>query len=170
MAHQGVAFRLVIDERVVLDVPASEAMTDRLYDLLGGQAESMLELTAPEVDASAPGEETWSGWISTPDITRGKGDDIHILINDRPVASGPFLQAIRRGYRTRLMQGRHPLQCFLFIFHQVRLTSMFTPQKGRCGFDIHGGCWSDWNAPLLTPSNLCQLNQMLLEAFRDCKA
>ena len=109
MAHQGVAFRLVIDERVVLEVPASEAMTDRLYDLLGGQAESMLELNAPEADANAPGEETWSGWISTPDITRGKGDDIHILINDRPVASGPFLQAIRRGYRTRLMQGRHPL-------------------------------------------------------------
>ena len=109
MAHKEVAFRLLIDERVVLDVPASEAMTDRLYDLLGGQAQSMLELSAPEADAKAPGDETWSGWISTPDITRGKGDDIHILINDRPVASGPFLQAIRRGYRTRLMQGRHPL-------------------------------------------------------------
>ncbi len=59
--------------------------------------------------AQAPGEEEWRGWISTPDITRGKGDDIHVLINDRPVASGPFLQAIRRGYKTRLMQGRHPL-------------------------------------------------------------
>jgi DNA mismatch repair protein MutL len=109
MAHMSVAFRLLIDERVVLDVPASEAMTDRLYDLLGGQAQSMLALSAPAGDAQAPGDEQWSGWISTPDITRGKGDDIHILINDRPVASGPFLQAIRRGYRTRLMQGRHPL-------------------------------------------------------------
>lgn len=109
MAHMNVAFRLMIDERNVLDVPASEAMADRLYDLLGGQAQSMLSLEAPPNDAQAPGEESWAGWISTPDITRGKGDDIHILINDRPVAAGPFLQAIRRGYRTRLMQGRHPL-------------------------------------------------------------
>ena len=38
-----------------------------------------------------------------------KGDEVYILINDRPVASGPFHQAIRRGYKTRLMQGRHPV-------------------------------------------------------------
>ena len=109
MAHQFTGFRLVIDERVMLDIPPSESMTDRLFDLLGSQVESMLEITSPENDAEAPGQEQWSGWISTPDITRGKGDDIHILINERPVAAGPFLQAIRRGYRTRLMQGRHPI-------------------------------------------------------------
>ena len=109
MAHMDVGFRLLIDERAVLDVPATEQMADRLYDLLGGQAQSMLSIQAPPADAQAPGEEEWQGWISTPDITRGKGDDIHILINDRPVASGPFLQAIRKGYKTRLMQGRHPL-------------------------------------------------------------
>lgn len=109
MAHMNVGFRLLIDERVMLDVPASEAMSDRLYDLLGGQAAAMLELSSPAIDDDAPGQEAWSGWISTPDTTRGKGDDVHILINDRPVAAGPFLQAIRRGYKTRLMQGRHPI-------------------------------------------------------------
>ena len=109
MAHMNVGFRLIIDERVMLDVPASEAMSDRLYDLLGGQASSMLELSSPAIDDDAPGDESWSGWISTPDTTRGKGDDVHVLINDRPVAAGPFLQAIRRGYKTRLMQGRHPI-------------------------------------------------------------
>jgi DNA mismatch repair protein MutL len=109
MAHQMTGFRLLIDERVMLDIPPSESMMDRLFDLLGGQVEAMLEIQPPESDAEAPGQERWSGWISTPDITRGKGDDIHILINERPVAAGPFLQAIRRGYRTRLMQGRHPI-------------------------------------------------------------
>lgn len=109
MAHQKTGFRLVIDERVMLDIPPADSMMDRLFDLLGGQVESMLELSHPASDDSAPGEERWTGWVSTPDITRGKGDDIHILINDRPVAAGPFLQAIRRGYRTRLMQGRHPI-------------------------------------------------------------
>ena len=109
MAHQSIGFRLVIDERVMLDIPPAESMMDRLFDLLGGQVESMLEIKSPQSDADAPGQERWSGWISTPDITRGKGDDIHVLINGRPVAAGPFLQAIRRGYRTRLMQGRHPI-------------------------------------------------------------
>ena len=109
MAHQSTGFRLIIDERVMLDIPPAESMMDRLFDLLGGQVESMLEMKSPKSDADAPGMERWTGWISTPDITRGKGDDIHVLINERPVAAGPFLQAIRRGYRTRLMQGRHPI-------------------------------------------------------------
>ncbi|MDG1551703.1 MAG: DNA mismatch repair endonuclease MutL [Candidatus Poseidoniaceae archaeon] len=109
MAHIETGFKLVNDERTILDVPKSENLAERLYDILGRQADRMIELKIPKIDEDAPGNEKWKGWISTPDITRGKGDDIYILINERPVASGPFQQAIRRGYRTRLMQGRHPV-------------------------------------------------------------
>jgi len=109
ISHPEVGFRLTSDDKVILEVPAVEEMEDRLYDILGRQAGRMIEISSPPSDDAAPGEENWKGWISTPDITRGKGDDIHILINGRPVASQPFLQSIRRGYRTRLMQGRHPV-------------------------------------------------------------
>ena len=109
MANTETGFKLVNDERTILDVPKSENLADRLYDILGRQANQLIELKIPQIDDEAPGNEKWKGWISTPDITRGKGDDIYILINERPVASGPFQQAIRRGYRTRLMQGRHPI-------------------------------------------------------------
>ncbi len=109
MANKSTGFKLINDERTVLDIPVSDSLSDRLYDILGNQASQLIELKTPSIDKEAPGLESWSGWVSTPDITRGKGDDIYILINDRPVASGPFQQAIRRGYRTRLMQGRHPV-------------------------------------------------------------
>ena len=113
ISHPEVGFRLTSDEKVILEVPAVEEMADRLYDVLGRQAGKMIEISSPPSDKEAPGEERWNGWISTPDITRGKGDDIHILINGRPVAAQPFLQSIRRGYRTRLMQGRHPVAVLL---------------------------------------------------------
>ena len=109
LAHPGCAFHLRTEQRTLLNVPATDNMLDRLYDIMGAQATELVPLQQPPVDDDAPGAERWSGWISTPDITRGKGDDIHVLINRRPVAAGPFLQAIRRGYKTRLMQGRHPL-------------------------------------------------------------
>lgn len=109
IAHPTVGFRCTIDGRSTLHLPKVETIEDRLYDVLGGQSSSLLPLQQPEDDASVPGDETWSGYISTPDISRGKGDEIHILVNGRPVASTPFHQAIRRGYRTRLMQGRHPV-------------------------------------------------------------
>lgn len=113
ISHPEVGFRLTSDEKVILEVPAVDQMEDRLYDVLGRQAGKMIEIAFPPSDADAPGEEVWTGWISTPDITRGKGDDIHVLINGRPVAAQPFLQSIRRGYRTRLMQGRHPVAVLL---------------------------------------------------------
>jgi len=109
MANAHIGFKLSNDTRVVLDIPAVEDPNDRLFDLLGGQASSLIALEKPDDDEQAPGDERWDGWISTPDISRGRGDDIHILINSRPVASQPFLKAIRRGYKTRLMQGRHPV-------------------------------------------------------------
>ena len=109
IANNSVGFKLVTDDKIVLDIPKSASTADRLYDILGGQASSLVELKSPKQDDDVPGTEQWLGWISTPDITRGKGDEVYILINDRPVASGPFHQAIRRGYKTRLMQGRHPI-------------------------------------------------------------
>jgi DNA mismatch repair protein MutL len=66
-------------------------------------------LESSEVDNDAPGKENWNGWISPPGISRSRSDDIHVLVNGRPVNPGPFLQSIRRGYHTRLMVGRHPI-------------------------------------------------------------
>ena len=109
LAHPSTSFTLKTAKRTLLNVPATEDPMDRLYDVLGAQASDLLPLTAPSSDNDAPGEERWPGHIGTPDITRGKGADIHVLINGRPVASGPFHQSIRRGYKTRLMQGRHPV-------------------------------------------------------------
>ena len=109
IAHPKCRFRLDSEEREILNAPITENISDRLYNLLGAQAQRLLPLENPIEDEDVPGDERWSGWISPPEVTRGRGDDVHVLINGRPVASQSFLQAIRRGYRTRLMVGRHPV-------------------------------------------------------------
>ena len=98
-----------IDGRIVLDCPPCEGMEDRLYDLFGSTSSKLIPLECSKEDLDAPGDEIWSGWISPPGISRSRSDDIHILVNGRPVSAGPFLQSIRRGYHTRLMVGRHPI-------------------------------------------------------------
>ena len=109
LCNPTVGFAVSVDGRSVLDTPPSTKMEDRLFDLLGAPAERLVPLSASTEDAEAPGDERWHGWISPPDLTRSKGDAIHIIINGRPVGSTPFMQAIRRGYHTRLMVGRHPI-------------------------------------------------------------
>tara|TARA_B100000900_G_scaffold393682_1_gene390405 strand:- start:1622 stop:3571 length:1950 start_codon:yes stop_codon:yes gene_type:complete len=98
-----------IDGREVLDCPPCNSMEDRLHDLFGTTSSELIPLESSEIDKEAPGREDWKGWISPPGISRSRSDDIHVLVNGRPVNSGPFLQSIRRGYHTRLMVGRHPI-------------------------------------------------------------
>ena len=109
MAHPNVSFNLQNEGRLMLNVPATDKLQDRLFDLLGLSATKLIELQSPPEDNEAPGDELWSGWISPPELSRGRNDDVHILVNNRVVTSQPFSEAIKRGYHTRLMVGRHPV-------------------------------------------------------------
>ena len=109
LSESKVGILVEIDGRKVLDCPPCDSMEDRLYDLFGTTSSKLIPLESSEVDNDAPGKENWNGWISPPGISRSRSDDIHVLVNGRPVNPGPFLQSIRRGYHTRLMVGRHPI-------------------------------------------------------------
>jgi len=109
LCNPAIGFTVSVDGRNVLETPPGVQMSDRLFDLIGAPAERLVPLQCSDEDAEAPGDEQWSGWISPPDLTRSKSDEIHVIINGRPVAASPFNQAIRRGYHTRLMVGRHPI-------------------------------------------------------------
>ena len=109
LSESKVGILVEIDGRTVLDCPPCDSMEDRLYDLFGTTSSKLIPLESSEVDKDAPGRENWDGWISPPGISRSRSDDIHVLVNGRPVNPGPFLQSIRRGYHTRLMVGRHPI-------------------------------------------------------------
>ena len=109
MAHPNVSFNLQNEGRLMLNVPPTNDLNERLFDLLGLSATKLIELQSPPEDNDAPGDELWSGWISPPELSRGRNDDVHILVNNRVVTSQPFSEAIRRGYHTRLMVGRHPV-------------------------------------------------------------
>ena len=109
LSESKVGILVEIDGRTVLHCPPCDSMEDRLYDLFGTTSSKLILLESSEVDKDAPGGENWNGWISPPGISRSRSDDIHVLVNGRPVNPGPFLQSIRRGYHTRLMVGRHPI-------------------------------------------------------------
>ena len=109
IARPDISFQLEIDDKLVLDAQRVDEHEERLFDILGTSSNKLITLNSPPADDDAPGDEKWNGWISPPQITRGKGDEIYVFVNGRPVANQPFRKAIRKGYHTRLMVGRHPL-------------------------------------------------------------
>ena len=72
VSHAQVIQRLLSDyrcDKTILEVPAVERWNG-LYDVLGRQAGKMIEISQPPNDIDAPGDEVWSGWISTPILPR----------------------------------------------------------------------------------------------------
>ena len=108
IAHSHVAFRCSIDGRSTLNLPSSASIEDRLYDVLGGQSSNLLPLSLLLKMQMFRGEESWTVTSVRLIFLEGKVMKFTFLLM---TAQGfnPFHQAIRRGYRTRLMQGRHPV-------------------------------------------------------------
>ncbi len=129
IARPDVSFQLEIDERMVLDTQSVEEHEERLFDVLGSSSSKLIELKSPIADENAPGEERWNGWISPPQITRGKGDDIYVFVNGRPVANQPFRKAVRKGYHTRLMVGRHPVAVIFLELPETEVDVNIHPTK-----------------------------------------
>src|SRR5450432_2235012 len=112
MGNPRVGFTFIRDERTVFQLPPAARLEDRIRDL-GGPA-SLEELI--EIDGSADGESRPAirGFIGKPGVSRGSRADQRVFVNGRAVENSTIHHALREGYHTALMKGRHPVT-FLFL-------------------------------------------------------
>ena len=109
LAYPHVRFRLTQDGKLSLQTAGNGERRDVLAALYGAEiARRMLavEDSAPEIQIS--------GFISPPDITRGRRSEIIFFVNGRPVQDSTLSAALLRAYHTLLMVGRYPI-AVLFI-------------------------------------------------------
>jgi len=115
MAYPDIHFRLVSDERTLLDLPASPMpdgdakRLERLRQIMGREfAENALLLNA-ERDVLALG-----GYAGLPTLNRGTNQHQYFFVNGRPVRDKLIVGAVRGAYADFLAPGRHPMLC-LFL-------------------------------------------------------
>jgi DNA mismatch repair protein MutL len=114
MAYPDIHFRLVSDEREMLDLPAAKGelfarRLDRLRQIMGRDfAENALRIHAER------GNMTLSGYASLPTLNRGTAQYQHFFVNGRPVRDRQIIGAVRGAYADFLAYGRHPMLC-LFL-------------------------------------------------------
>jgi DNA mismatch repair protein MutL len=105
LAHPGVAFRLVVDERERFNLAPSGELAGRLRELYGNQlVAQLLPLPGPVI----------TGFVGKPGISRADRSQQHVFVNGRPVESKGINYALLEGYHTALMKSRYPVT-FLFI-------------------------------------------------------
>jgi DNA mismatch repair protein MutL len=110
LAHPAIGFSLVRDEKIVLQLPGTSSLRDRIRDLYGGDfLDDLLEIS--ERDRSAI---RIDGWIGRAGVSRQTRAQQFVFVNRRAIDSGILSTALREGYHTALMRGQFPVT-FLFI-------------------------------------------------------
>ena len=112
LGNAGVGFTFVRDGRTVYQLPTAVRLGDRVRDLCGAaQLEELLEIESAG-EGSARAEVR--GYIGKPGVSRSSRASQLVWINGRPVENATVSHALREGYHTALMKGRHPVT-FLFL-------------------------------------------------------
>lgn len=110
IANPHVAFTLTHNGTLVLHLPATQDMQERIRGLVGDELSSRLL----KVDEQTIRGVTVSGYIGGPGMSRSNRQMQTTYLNGRPIESASITYGLREGYHTALMKGQHPVT-FLFI-------------------------------------------------------
>jgi DNA mismatch repair protein MutL len=104
-----VGFRLLRDEKVVIDCPPTESAIDRITYLWGSDvAKGLVEVYYSE-------EGIWvQGFTAMPPISRGNRSREYFAVIQRPISDERLSRAVESAYSTLLMKGQYPV-CALNI-------------------------------------------------------
>ena len=110
IGHPQIAFSLLRDDRMLLQLPATVKLSDRIRDLYGA------ELLQRLVEVNDPGSSKIriSGFIGQAGLSRQTRSQQLAFVNGRAIESSLITGAIREGYHTALMKGQYPVT-FLFL-------------------------------------------------------
>jgi len=110
IGHPQVGFSFLRDDRVLFQLPAAAALSDRIRDLLGVELSQRLVEVA---DKPSP-KIRISGFIGQVGLSRQTRTQQLVFVNGRAIESSLITAAIREGYHTALMKGQYPVT-FLFL-------------------------------------------------------
>ena len=109
LANHSIAFRLVVDSRVVFDLPRATTVLERVRQLLGPKlAGRMLAF-----DSERNGLRAW-GLAVTSQESFATARMIFTFVNNRSVRDRVLMRAVEQAYQTLIPRGRHPA-AILFV-------------------------------------------------------
>ena len=99
-----VGFRLIRDEKVVIDCPPMQSSIDRITYLWGSDiAKGLVEIYYTE------GGIWVQGFAAMPPVSRGNRSREYFAIVRRPISDERLSQAVESAYSTFLMKGQYPI-------------------------------------------------------------
>ena len=132
LAAHAVAFRLEIEGRVLLDLPAQERAA-RVLALLGDEGGASVPQGLLAVDHERDGMRL-SGHACGPAVHRATVNGQFLVVNGRPVADPVLRTAVRVAYRAVMQPGRHAVVALFLEIPPDRLDVNVHPAKTELRF------------------------------------
>ena len=129
IAHPGVAFRLLSNDRTLFSLPSHETQMQRILALHGRDIESQLEPFEFEQDDIVA-----TGFIGKAGISRPSRNDITTIVNGRPVESRTLGFAFTEAYHTHIPRGRYPLVFLQLKINPAHIDVNIHPSKKEIKF------------------------------------
>jgi len=129
LAASGAAFRLLHNDKELLDVPANASLRDRVALMWGLNFAS--ELT--DLDDEAEGF-CVTGLIGTPGLSRSTRSHQFFFLNGRPIVSRTLQYGFEDGYRELLTIGRRPVGIVLLDISPRMVDINIHPAKREVRF------------------------------------
>lgn len=128
LAVPQTAFRFMLDERVLFDLPAQDMAARSAALLDASEADGFLEISG-ERDGM-----TLSGFICPPSVHRSTANGQFMLVNGRPVVDPVLKTAVRVAYRRVIEPGRHPVVALMLTVPPDRVDVNVHPAKTELRF------------------------------------
>jgi DNA mismatch repair protein MutL len=128
LAWPGVAFRVELDGRLALSLPA-QPRDARIAALLGAE----FAAAALPVEAMR-GDLRLSGLAAAPTHTRATAEHQHLVVNRRPVRDPQLRAALRVAYRELIPRGRHPAAALFLDLPPEQVDVNVHPMKTELRF------------------------------------
>ncbi len=134
LARPDVSFRLLHQDRLMLDLRHEKALPERLAALLG---RSLLRDMLP-LDEAMGDTLRLSGLISRPDLNRSSTSHMYTFINGRYIRDRVVQHALMEGYRHLLMKGRYPVVALFLTLDPALVDVNVHPTKHEVRFRDQG--------------------------------
>ncbi len=134
LARPDVSFRLLHNDRVLLDLRGEKALPERFAALLG---RSLLRDMLP-LDQVGTESLYLSGLISQPGLNRSSTSHIYTFINGRYIRDRVVQHAVMEGYRQLLMKGRYPVVVLFLEIDPAQVDVNVHPTKHEVRFREQG--------------------------------
>lgn len=130
LAHPGISFKLVHNDHVVIDVPKTTVLKNRIEALLGRQtATELVPIFYGGSDLKI------TGFVSTTRLTRSNRNGQHLFVNNRPVEGSALAHAVRSAYKVYLNSGQYPVFVVKITIDPRKIDINVHPRKTEVRFE-----------------------------------